>query len=98
MGSDDEVSFTRKDDSISIHTPRMGSDGLPWLNTRTVFKFQSTLPAWGVTHPFRANIEHIAGFQSTLPAWGVTDGTQALAEPAKISIHTPRMGSDSGAC
>ena len=33
-------------------------------------------------------------FQSTLPAWGVTRCLLLLHLPAVISIHTPRMGSD----
>jgi len=34
-------------------------------------------------------------FQSTLPAWGATEAIGALNAEVKISIHTPRMGSDS---
>ena len=33
-------------------------------------------------------------FQSTLPAWGVTQYSDGVIDGIKISIHTPRMGSD----
>lgn len=36
-----------------------------------------------------------AYFKSTLPAWGATETAAALATFRKISIHAPRMGSDS---
>ena len=35
--------------SISIHAPRMGSDGYDPLRTGDRSVFQSTLPAWGAT-------------------------------------------------
>ena len=35
-------------------------------------------------------------FQSTLPAWGATLGLWSPGEMVKISIHAPRVGSDSG--
>ena len=34
-------------------------------------------------------------FQSTLPAWGATLESRAIAGRVVISIHAPRMGSDS---
>ena len=34
-------------------------------------------------------------FQSTLPAWGATILPNASTKDDKISIHAPRMGSDS---
>ena len=33
-------------------------------------------------------------FQSTLPGWGATPVPRIGREPAHISIHAPRMGSD----
>ena len=35
-------------------------------------------------------------FQSTLPAWGATDWEWVYSQIGMISIHAPRMGSDSG--
>ena len=56
--------------------------------------FQSTLPVWGVT-AVKAVADGMLIFQSTLPVWGVTDETDGDADTADISIHTPRVGSDS---
>ena len=36
-------------------------------------------------------------FQSTLPAWGATHGNYKYSGMTDISIHAPRMGSDSTA-
>ena len=56
---------------ISIHAPRMGSDGGSSISFGDIHVFQSTLPAWGATficcQKRRKRI-----FQSTLPAWGAT--------------------------
>ena len=56
--------------------------------------FQSTLPAWGATWqlPLHSNS---TVFQSTLPAWGATSMSKKTITLSKISIHAPRMGSDS---
>ena len=57
-------------------------------------RFQSTLPAWGET---RKRLLHATGqtvFQSTLPAWGETRREVDGQRPARISIHSPRMGRD----
>ena len=35
--------------SISIHTPRVGSDGIQVVKYYNLGKFQSTLPVWGAT-------------------------------------------------
>ena len=35
---------------ISIHAPRVGSDGQTWTLMPETFIFQSTLPVWGATH------------------------------------------------
>ena len=35
---------------ISIHAPRVGSDGHPAKKTTCLWLFQSTLPVWGATH------------------------------------------------
>ena len=37
-------------------------------------------------------------FQSTLPGWGATCGKKITLQRAFISIHAPRMGSDSWKC
>ena len=79
---------------ISIHAPRMGSD---WANKDTpepTNLFQSTLPAWGATTKYEHDMR-VVGFQSTLPAWGATQVSTKEIQMSLISIHAPRMGSDS---
>ena len=56
--------------------------------------FQSTLPVWGAT-PYPPGCRRSEKFQSTLPVWGATDGLPGLAGYRLISIHAPRVGSDS---
>ena len=57
--------------------------------------FLSTLPAWGATRVFTAFRGSVDRFLSTLPAWGATvKARRAVREPSKISIHAPRVGSD----
>ena len=79
---------------ISIHAPRVGSDWVYNTHRKRPKKFQSTLPVWGATllWPQRPGSWR---FQSTLPVWGATLGP-GLSPPGKtISIHAPRVGSDS---
>ena len=55
--------------------------------------FQSTLPVWGATIPVLSAL-CVRTFQSTLPVWGAT-GRRAQMDIRKfISIHAPRVGSD----
>ena len=74
-----------------------------WGATRTASEmdadyvvFQSTLPAWGATLP-GAGDGRAERFQSTLPAWGATAAFMSASTGASISIHAPRVGSDSQA-
>ena len=55
--------------------------------------FQSTLPGWGATGRSEGRCM-IALFQSTLPGWGATPYGRALPRHDQISIHAPRVGSD----
>ena len=64
------------------------------INTNPRTEFQSTLPAWGETWIRHGRRWKPSGFQSTLPAWGETWPTAWVRPPAKISIHSPRMGRD----
>ena len=57
-------------------------------------KFQSTLPVWGATMIPAACLLSRAGFQSTLPVWGATSLIMKNITQIAISIHTPRVGSD----
>ena len=72
----------------------MGSDMNAMLVVVRVILFQSTLPAWGAT--LVGGVFGLVGaFQSTLPAWGATSTFGASSGGSYISIHAPRMGSDS---
>ena len=52
---------------ISIHAPRMGSDGKPVVVERLEELFQSTLPGWGATRQRAGTIEGIADFNPRSP-------------------------------
>ena len=56
--------------------------------------FQSTLPVWGATFVWSYN-EKQKKFQSTLPVWGATSAKTISYCFEFISIHAPRVGSDS---
>ena len=57
--------------AISIHAPRVGSDGDSASRVISAAEFLSTLPAWGATQTYIMS-STISGFLSTLPAWGAT--------------------------
>ena len=61
-------SYTRR---ISIHTPRVGRDGVPFGDDSARGGFQSTRPVWGATMT-NDDAEQTAKFQSTRPVWGAT--------------------------
>jgi hypothetical protein len=44
-----EVLVDEADSNVSIHAPRVGSDGYVPADTKEEVVFQSTLPAWGAT-------------------------------------------------
>ena len=72
----------------------MGSDDQVFSPSSVSESFQSTLPAWGATAPSCMDATHVI-FQSTLPAWGATSAFHLNITIDDISIHAPRMGSDS---
>ena len=55
--------------------------------------FQSTLPVWGAT-TMPLTPQTIGLFQSTLPVWGATQRQYGRPDLPGISIHAPRVGSD----
>ena len=66
---------------ISIHAPRVGSDGVARSQICAFPLFLSTLPAWGATiiiHLFHSSYFE---FLSTLPAWGATTPHVTLCVP-----------------
>ena len=65
-------------------------------NGPTIFwLFQSTLPGWGATSARSSFGSSQSVFQSTLPGWGATEFFDQSPVVVDISIHAPRMGSDS---
>ena len=79
---------------ISIHAPRMGSDLLGGHKTTIGSNFNPRSPH-GERPESPVIINPVVQFQSTLPAWGATTENIARAANLDISIHAPRMGSDS---
>ena len=57
-------------------------------------RFQSTLPVWGATLNFGFFFAANMAFQSTLPVWGATKPSCTLGRMRPVSIHAPRVGSD----
>ena len=79
---------------ISIHAPRVGSDdALLWLSQRHQH-FNPRSPCGERLYRW-LRVEGNIGFQSTLPVWGATLGCSFPAAALGISIHAPRVGSDS---
>ena len=63
-----------------------------WWRGRRLF--QSTPPVWGATNVPRGAADSTL-FQSTPPVWGATCPNCAVAAALAVSIHAPRVGSDS---
>ncbi len=78
---------------VSIHAPRVGSDGNSQESNVGIAEFQSTLPAWGATG-YDTGFGPVQTFQSTLPAWGATLQRSTRSMLLQVSIHAPRVGSD----
>ena len=78
---------------ISIHAPRVGSDGVPIMQRRDRALFQSTLPVWGATSAQGPVLDHGA-ISIHAPRVG-SDGLDFQSRcDGGISIHAPRVGSD----
>ena len=80
---------------ISIHSPRMGRDGLRFFQRIAVNDFNPLSPHG--ERRFSPMLRRSSfGFQSTLPAWGETKRIATSIFVPHISIHSPRMGRDQG--
>ena len=79
---------------ISIHAPRMGSDSTALESNITNGIFQSTLPAWGATKGKTRKTAPKRNFNPRSPH-GERPIPTSSRPSAVISIHAPRMGSDS---
>ena len=73
---------------------RMGSDDAEVENQGKSHHFNPR-PPHGERLSVRSRPITAFTFQSTLPAWGATDCDRGGARLRGISIHAPRMGSDS---
>ena len=78
---------------ISIHAPRVGSDFSQRLTQASTYHFNPRSPC-GERLPFRSVCLLIFQFQSTLPVWGATLRLGPPQLIPGISIHAPRVGSD----
>ena len=79
---------------ISIHAPRVGSDGWPASPPHQRAHFNPRSPCGERRRRAKAEVSPLT-FQSTLPVWGATGYQEAWADYRYISIHAPRVGSDS---
>ena len=83
------------DRDISIHAPRMGSDlSDDYDPTHGRFEFQSTLPGWGATTAHRNVTRTASYFNPRSPDGERRNAAIRSAQVRQISIHAPRMGSD----
>ena len=78
---------------ISIHAPRVGSDGIVNLPPKPLNDFNPRSPC-GERHALNESLEDGKKFQSTLPVWGATIAAKGRHIEGEISIHAPRVGSD----
>ena len=74
--------------------PVWGATAWRSLSSLLSLLFQSTLPVWGATRGCLARPHAGVQFQSTLPVWGATSVLQLYSLVGPISIHAPRVGSD----
>ena len=79
---------------ISIHAPRVGSDH---DSADGRFDWRNFNPRSPCGERRSGCFGGLAGeiFQSTLPVWGATDVNHDFIKSFTISIHAPRVGSDS---
>ena len=87
--------------AMTIHLMQFQSTLPVWgatfwaMNSKTyALLFQSTLPVWGATEKPGKPLPEPSPFQSTLPVWGATKQVRLQELRPYISIHAPRVGSD----
>ena len=80
---------------ISIHAPRVGSDWGWKCRSTSSSEFQSTLPVWGATRCKDPHTDKTNYFNPRSPCGERRMATDEYYRAAQISIHAPRVGSDS---
>ena len=95
MGSDQDANHVLAIRNISIHAPRMGSDSSPDPVDLPHSHFYPR-PPHGERQLSDEIAQAILKFLSTPPAWGATKSLRQTGTAYGISIHAPRMGSDTG--
>ena len=93
VGSDPFAPFKFLNANISIHAPRVGSDYANDLHQSELVDFNPRSPC-GERQDGTIKIHRSCEFQSTLPVWGATGCTVKRDFSFVISIHAPRVGSD----
>ena len=80
---------------ISIHAPRVGSDGKKYIGITSQSPISIHAPRVGSDVTVQFEKLGVNVFLSTLPAWGATLAAFSLImRKHSISIHAPRVGSD----
>ena len=95
-GATEEQERLAKLNEISIHAPRVGSDGRPHRVSHRGEDFNPRSPC-GERRKFADIPDLMKQFQSTLPVWGATSSKLMSNRSSGISIHAPRVGSDPSA-
>ena len=83
---------------ISIHAPRVGSDINRVLAVSDNLAFQSTLPVWGATIYGQEVQYSLPNFNPRSPCGERPEAMHTHILGQAISIHAPRVGSDSHIC
>ena len=79
---------------VSIHAPRVGSDQPRTLDIHQAPCFNPRPPS-GERLQSASDKKAVELFQSTPPEWGATVCPRAYSSESVVSIHAPRVGSDS---
>ena len=95
VGSDLNGSCVCARHIISIHAPRVGSDNEQSVNHGEIFTYFNPRSPCGERQLRILRKPCPKQFQSTLPVWGATSRFLRFGVNRSISIHAPRVGSDS---
>ena len=88
------IAYARCGVQVSIHAPRVGSDIITLLRLLPIRCFNPRSPC-GERRRLWLYLLCQCTFQSTLPVWGATIEWSYSSRIGFVSIHAPRVGSDS---